>query len=174
MYRTLLLGCLVLTFACRRTPPPVAAASSDPAVVAQPVARAPVDAATQAAMDRVLANFARVHFETDQASLGADARAILAENARLLADHPSIRVEVQGHADERGTVDYNLALGDRRAEAVVRALTAMGVSPTRLATISYGEERPLASGSTEVVWSENRRCEFRVTAGAEVRGTTEG
>lgn len=172
MYRALFLGSLLVVGACRHAPPVVAAPQGAQRPVDTTVARGPDAAATRAAVEQVLANFSRVHFETDQATLSAEARAILAENARILTAHPSIKVEVQGHADGRGTVDYNLALGERRAEAVVRALTAMGVAPSRVGTISYGEERPLAAGDTEVAWSENRRCEFRVTAGTEAVGTT--
>ena len=90
-----------------------------------------------------------------------------------MSQFPSITVEVQGHADERGTTEYNLALGDRRAEAVRRYMTHAGVPTARISTVSFGEERPLATGSSEVAWAENRRAEFRVVASAEgVMGTT--
>jgi len=94
-----------------------------------------------------------------------------------MRQHNDIKVEVQGHADERGTTDYNLALGERRASAVYSYLSgAGGVSSARLKKISYGEERPLASGSAEAAWSKNRRCEFVITWGGvqSVRGTTGG
>jgi peptidoglycan-associated lipoprotein len=125
------------------------------------------------AEQRALAeNFARVHFPLDSAVLDASAKAALADNARILRDHLDVRVEVQGHADDRGTVDYNLALGQRRGKAVVDALVASGVSPARLALISFGEERPRASGAGEVAWAENRRAEFRVlTGGPALHGT---
>lgn len=174
MLRITLLSFLLLSPACKKRPPAVtAAAASSPVTTSAPESSSP-DAATLAAVEQVKANFARVHFEVDSSALGAEARAALADNARILQEHRSIRVEIQGHADERGTIDYNLALGMRRADAVARALGAMGVTDDRLRTISFGEERPLASGAGESAWSKNRRCEFRVTAGAGVTGTTEG
>jgi peptidoglycan-associated lipoprotein len=126
----------------------------------------------QQAIDALVDNFSKVHFATDSASLDAGGQAALTENARILRDHGQIKVEVQGHADERGTIDYNLALGQRRANAVVDYLVSQGVAPSRLPIVSYGEERPAASGSTEVAWAENRRAEFRVIGGEGVQGTT--
>ncbi len=175
MLRSLFLVFLVSTTACRRRPPPVAAAPPAPAGQAGHVVPAPVPvpySEVQEAVAQVAANFARVHFAVDASHLDDEAMAALADNAGILWDHPSIHVEIQGHADARGTVDYNLALGQRRAEAVRRALTAMGVEPERLRIISYGEERPLDAAATEVAWSRNRRCEFRVTAGSGAAGTT--
>lgn len=118
-------------------------------------------------------NFARVQFEFDSATLTADAKRALEANAAILQKHPDLQVEVQGHADERGTTEYNLALGERRASAVVSYLSVMGVSNARLTVVSWGEERPLAGGSGETVWAQNRRAEFRVlSANAVVIGTT--
>ena len=113
------------------------------------------------------ANFARVHFATDSALLDAEARSALAANAEILLDHRDVRVEVQGHADERGTIDYNLALAERRARAVERALTSMGVSEGQLGVVSFGEERPLRTGESPSAFSVNRRAEFRVTRDAD-------
>ncbi|MCA9494797.1 MAG: OmpA family protein [Myxococcales bacterium] len=120
------------------------------------------------------ANFARVHFATDSALLDAEARSALAANAEILLDHRDVRVEVQGHADERGTIDYNLALGQRRGRVVIHELVARGVGPARLALVSYGEEKPLMAGAGESVWAENRRAEFRLLTGTQgVHGTVE-
>lgn len=174
MYSRSFLAFLLATTACKRPPPQVAAAAASnlpPAAASAPVSTS--GPAVADAIDRISANFERVHFELDSSALTADAREALAENARILQEHRQIVVEIQGHADERGTVDYNLALGARRAGAVARQLGAMGVDAGRLRTISYGEERPLAVGAGETVWSKNRRCEFRVTAGSGVAGTTE-
>ncbi len=175
LLRTTFLSFLLIATACKRPPPVVAAAQS--ASLGSSASTGPVssvDPATQAAIDQVVANFARVYFALDSASLSADARQALANNARILQDNPDIRVEIQGHADERGTVDYNLALGMRRADSVAKNLAAMGVSPNRVRAISFGEERPATRGSSETVWSKNRRCEFRVTAGRGAAGTIEG
>ena len=175
LLRTTFLSFLLIATACKRPPPPVAAAqTASPVTTANTGPVSSVDPATQAAIEQVVANFARVYFALDSSSLDAEARHALANNARILQDHPDIRVEIQGHADQRGTVDYNLALGARRADSVARSLSAMGVDPTRVRTISYGEERPTTAGAGEVVWSKNRRCEFRVTAGRGASGTVDG
>lgn len=133
----------------------------------------PVPPTQEEAVDQLAANFARIHFDLDSSTLDTESKRLLEQNAAILQQYPDIRVEVQGHADERGTTDYNLALGMRRAEAVRNQLLQLGVAPSRVTTISYGEERPLAQGTGESVWSRNRRAEFRVlTPGAPVQGTT--
>jgi len=118
-------------------------------------------------------NFRRVYFDFDSASLVGDTQAALAENAGILQAFPQLMVEVQGHADERGTTDYNVALGERRAEAVKKYLTSSGVGAGQLRVVSFGEEKPAESGEGEVHWAKNRRAEFRVidSAGKAVKGT---
>lgn len=113
------------------------------------------------------ANFQRVFFPFDSAELNEASLDALQENAGILQEHPDLQVTIEGHADERGTVDYNLALAERRAQTVVRALLRMGVAPGALDTVSYGEERPLLSGDSPSAWSANRRAEFRVTRSAD-------
>ena len=100
----------------------------------------------------------RVFFDTDQYDLDDRDRATLDAQAAWLQSNPSVRVTVEGHADERGTRDYNLALGDRRANAAKNYLAARGVSPSRMTVISYGKERPEALGSDETAWAQNRRA----------------
>lgn len=99
-----------------------------------------------------------VHFAYDQYDIDPEARAILDSQARWLTANPATRITIEGHADERGTREYNLALGDRRANAAKNYLAARGVSPTRITTISYGKERPIALGSDEASWARNRRA----------------
>ena len=99
-----------------------------------------------------------VHFAFDQYDIDGDARGILDSQARWLRAHPNTRVTIEGHCDERGTLEYNLALGDRRANAAKNYLAAQGVSPTRITTISYGKERPVALGSDDQSWAANRRA----------------
>ena len=99
----------------------------------------------------------RVHFSVDRYDLSAQARAILERQAQWLQRYPGRRVVIQGHADERGTREYNLALGDRRANAVKSFLVAMGVEPSRITTVSFGKEQPVALGPTETAWAQNRR-----------------
>jgi peptidoglycan-associated lipoprotein len=126
----------------------------------------------QAVRDLV-ANFEKVHFETDSDALDSSGKAALEANAQILQNHPDLKVEVQGHADERGTIDYNLALGQRRAKSVVDYLTQQGVAPSRLPVVSYGEERPEDKRSGATAWAKNRRAEFRVlTSVPDVQGTT--
>jgi peptidoglycan-associated lipoprotein len=100
----------------------------------------------------------RVLFETDSYSIDAEDRGILDAQAQWLARNPAVRVTVEGHADERGTREYNLALGDRRANAAKNYLASRGVATSRMTVISWGKERPEASGSDEGAWAQNRRA----------------
>ncbi|HEX8238156.1 MAG TPA: peptidoglycan-associated lipoprotein Pal [Allosphingosinicella sp.] len=100
----------------------------------------------------------RVFFDTDQYDLDDRDRATLDAQAAWLARYPRVRVTIEGHADERGTRDYNLALGDRRANAAKNYLAARGISAGRMTVISYGKERPEALGSDESAWAQNRRA----------------
>lgn len=101
-----------------------------------------------------------VFFEFDDYTLTPPAREILARNAEWLRQNPAARLNIEGHCDERGSDEYNLALGQRRAEAVKSYLVSLGVAVERLTGTSYGEERPAAAGSDESAWSQNRRAEF--------------
>jgi peptidoglycan-associated lipoprotein len=102
-----------------------------------------------------------VYFEFDEATLTARAKDTLVRNAEWLRSNPQVQVQVEGHCDERGTAEYNLALGERRAEAVKSYLSSLGLPSTRLASISYGKERPVDPGHGEDAWSRNRRVEFK-------------
>jgi len=99
----------------------------------------------------------RVFFGFNKFKLSAAARATLDKQSAWLKKHGSVTVVIEGHADERGTREYNLALGERRANSAKDYLVTLGVSPSRIKTISYGEERPVALGSSEKSWSQNRR-----------------
>ena len=99
-------------------------------------------------------------FEYDRYDLSADARTILRSNADWLKGNPNARVEIEGHCDERGTNEYNLALGAKRAQSVREYLTTLGVAPARLSTISYGEEIPVCREQEESCWRQNRRARF--------------
>jgi peptidoglycan-associated lipoprotein len=101
-----------------------------------------------------------VYFDFDQSSLRPDARQRLTKNAEFLRRRPEYVVRLEGHCDERGTNDYNLALGERRARAAHDYLVSLGVDPARLETLSYGEERPECSEAGEGCWSRNRRAHF--------------
>ncbi len=101
-----------------------------------------------------------IYFDFDRYNLRPDARETLKANAAWLNANPSARAEIEGHADERGTNEYNLALGARRAQSTKEYLTTLGVSSDRLSTISYGEELPVCKDKTEGCWNENRRVHF--------------
>ena len=99
-----------------------------------------------------------VRFGLDQFDIDPEARRVLDSQAQWLSAHPATRITIEGHADERGTREYNLGLGDRRANAAKNYLAARGISATRITTISYGKERPAALGSDEAAWAQNRRA----------------
>ncbi len=100
----------------------------------------------------------RVYFETDKHNINSASAYVLETQANWLKSTPGFQILIEGHCDERGTREYNLALGERRANAVKDFLTSLGVDTGRISTISYGKERPAASGNTSEAWSENRRA----------------
>lgn len=106
-----------------------------------------------------------VYFDYDSYAIRSDSRAELDAKIALLRQDPSIRVMIAGHTDERGSTEYNLALGMRRAEAVKEYITNLGIAESRLEVVSYGEERPAQPGENESAWMQNRRAEFEVVAG---------
>jgi len=103
-----------------------------------------------------------IRFDYDEASLTDEARTTLDRHVVWLQSHPDVRLSAEGHCDERGTVEYNLALGDRRAQAARDYLVSKGVAAERFRTVSYGKERPLDSGRDEAAYSRNRRAHFAV------------
>ena len=104
-----------------------------------------------------------IHFKFDQYDLDDNSRAVLQKNAEFLKNNPNLHVEVQGHCDERGTNNYNIALGERRAHSTKKYLVAQGVNSRNVHVISYGEEKPFCFSSGEVCWQENRRAHFMVS-----------
>lgn len=99
-----------------------------------------------------------IYFDTDRYNIDAFDQAALAKQAQWLMQYPGKRATIEGHCDERGTRDYNLALGERRANAAKNYLASLGVNSARLTTVSYGKERPIALGSNEAAWAQNRRA----------------
>lgn len=102
----------------------------------------------------------RVHFEFDRSRITDEAAAVLQAKAEVLRKHPNLAVTIEGHCDERGSLEYNQALGQRRAEAAKRYLVNLGLPEGNFRTVSYGEERPVAQGASEAAWAQNRRDEF--------------
>ncbi len=101
-----------------------------------------------------------VHFAYDSSVLSADAKRILQDKSDYLTKHPNLSIIVQGHCDERGTTEYNLGLGERRAVTVKNYLKDLGISSSRISTVSYGEEDPLDPANTPEAWAKNRRAQF--------------
>lgn len=164
-----LIGAALLLNACANTgtveDTPVEPVVEQEPVVAEPTEDVQVDvmedADTQDSLDAA-SDAALVYFGYDRYDLSSDARAGLQSQATWLVAHSSVKVTVEGHCDERGTREYNLALGDRRANSVKNYLVAFGVDPSRIHTISYGKERPAVTGTGESSWSMNRRGYTRV------------
>ncbi|SFR40513.1 peptidoglycan-associated lipoprotein [Marinobacter gudaonensis] len=117
-------------------------------------------AAREQAEQAALREITTFYFDFDTAEIKPEARDVLVAHARYLANNPGQNVRLEGHADERGTKEYNLALGERRANAVQRFLIVNGASRGQIETVSYGEEKPAVMGSTESAWAQNRRVEL--------------
>lgn len=124
--------------------------------ISNPSATAATGPGTEADLQQNVGD--RAFFDTDQSGVNAEGRKTLERQAQWLKRYPNLTVTIEGHCDERGTREYNLALGDRRASAAKQLLVALGIDPRRIRTISYGKERPAAVGSTEGAWAQNRRA----------------
>ena len=152
----LVLGLLAGCQSNAGTPPP-AANNSDVANLA-PLGTGAVDQSPQQTVrDRLTQVGDRVFFETDHYDINRAAEDTLRTQAALLQSYPAVTITIEGHADERGTREYNLALADRRAAAVRNYLTALGVAPERIETVSYGKERPECADASDSCWATNRR-----------------
>jgi peptidoglycan-associated lipoprotein len=148
-------------------PPQKAEAKQEPAkpLAAKPSQESSLEALQKGTLGKTDQGALRdINFDFDRADLRPDAREILKGHAAWLKSNPQARVEVEGHCDERGTNEYNLALGAKRAESAKRYLMDLGVSPNVLSTISYGEELPLCKEQNETCWAKNRRAHFVVKA----------
>lgn len=124
------------------------------------IARAQVERSVKMAKTSFLNDHAQ--FDFDKYNIRPDAADILRAKAIFMSQNPNMVVEIQGHCDERGTNDYNLALGDRRAHAAAKFMESLGISRDRMSTISYGEEQPLDAGHYEDAWAKNRRAQFQI------------
>ncbi len=135
---------------------------SPEAVTSPAVAESGRQPASTAAVrqEQLSAGLERVYFDFDSAGLSAAARHTLAKNAEVLKRNGGLKVRIEGNCDERGSDEYNLALGEKRARAAMQYLTTMGISADRLSTISFGKEKPAEAGHDEAAWAKNRRDEF--------------
>jgi peptidoglycan-associated lipoprotein len=133
----------------------------EPPVPVVPTVTVETDALREAVTGTV-SELQTIHFDYDSSELTGEAKAMLDQNGQWLLNHPSLQILIEGHCDERGSVEYNLNLGDRRAKSVRAYLTSKGVSGDSLHTMSYGEERPLDPTLTEEAYRKNRRAQFFV------------
>ena len=187
---TFALAVVLALAACKKDPPPppaptgpsqaeldarrndsIAQVRARETAAAEAAARA--RAAEQADRDRVAAAQRglrttleqMVNFEYDEATITPQAEGVLRDKANILRANTDVRVRIEGHADERGSTEYNLALANRRADAVRQFFTGFGLEAGRFETVSYGEERPLVNRADEDAWAQNRRAEFVITGG---------
>ena len=145
------------------TPAPVDAAADRAAAEARERAERDRLEAERLAAERTRVIEARIYFDLDRSDLSADARSTLDAKLGVLASSPAMRIRITGHTDERGSDEYNIALGQRRAAAAKRYLTQRGIDAGRIEITSFGEEQPVCTTSDETCWSQNRRDEFLVT-----------
>jgi len=143
------------------TPPPAAAPAAPEQPQVAPPAPAEPEVTTVPLSEAMKAFEANdIFFDYDAFDLSADARKILADKAAFLNGNPNVKIRIEGNCDERGTTEYNLALGDRRAKAAMDYLVFLGIKADRISTVSYGEDKPLDPGHTEEAWAKNRRDHF--------------
>lgn len=188
MYRRLLVVAVLLVGvavgACRREspepppPPPPSEEDSGPdldslAAYEDSVAAArEAELAAEREMEAAIADARavleeRVHFDYDESEIRPDAEQLLRQKVDILRSSPNVQMRLEGHTDERGSTEYNQALGSRRAQAVMDFFAQYGIPESRFVTTSVGEERPLVNRSDETAWEQNRRVEFIITGGAD-------
>ncbi len=145
--------------ACAKKPPetlpPAPQAAATPAPAPTPAGPVP---GTQSHFAQMMSGRDTIYFDTDRYNIDSQDQVALQSQAQYMSQYPGIRATIEGHADERGTREYNLALGERRANAAKNYLVSLGVPAGQLTTVSYGKERPRAVGSNESAWAQNRRA----------------
>jgi peptidoglycan-associated lipoprotein len=172
----LLVGTLSLVNSCKKKPPKTteeakpAEAPTPGATQVSPPPRPTPAAVESSPLDQSVEALNRAgylkdaFYDYDKYDLRDDARAALTADAEWLKKYPSVQVLIEGHCDERGTSEYNMALGDKRANAAKEYLVSLGIDQARVKTVSYGKERPFCSESTESCWQQNRRAHLVITA----------
>jgi peptidoglycan-associated lipoprotein len=157
----LLTSALALGACAKKAPeelPPAPAATPAPTAAPAPSASTGPSVGSQAHFERAVGSNTIVYFDTDRFNIDSTDAAALQSQAQYFAQYPQVTFTIEGHADERGTREYNLALGERRANSAKNYLVSLGVSPDRIRTVSYGKERPVALASNESAWAQNRRA----------------
>jgi len=156
----------IVLFACSKKPPVVPPPEPPaPKVVETPeplpsLAPDTLGQGRHRLQTRIAATFKTIYFDYDKSALPPEGQSICEAIGQLMKEVPSLTVRIEGNADERGTNEYNLALGDRRAKAVQAYLTSYGIASSRLSELSFGEEKPAVDGHDEAAWSKNRRVDF--------------
>lgn len=186
-----LAGVVIVAGGCGHKPPPEQPAPQTSADIARADSIAAANRALADSLARVRAEAERlareraeqvrvtlrgelarmIHFEFDKAAILPEYSGVLSRKAAILAANPKVTIRVAGHCDERGSDEYNLALGNRRAAAAKRFLEDRGIPGTRIDVVSYGKEQPLDPGHNETAWAMNRRDEFAITAGSDLLTT---
>ncbi len=171
-FAVMLLALPLALGACKKKPVPLTPEPMAPVTPVNPPPTTPTtapvddDAAVRRAVEAARATLTQsIYYDYDSDVLRDDARATLDEKLRVLNANPSARLRIEGHTDERGSDEYNLALGRRRADQAKRYLADRGIDASRIETMSFGRERPAVSGSNEEAWAQNRRGEFQIVAG---------
>jgi peptidoglycan-associated lipoprotein len=169
LFAVVLLAALIVAPGCKKkmpkeVPPPAEEVNITPVETVEDTT-GQGDRDLRMGMDRDLARIQTVYFAFDKSEITPVELGKISGNAEILQKWPNWTVNVEGHCDERGTNEYNLALGERRARAAQRALEAEGIAGSRISIVSYGEERPMDPGHTESSWDRNRRAEFRIITG---------
>jgi peptidoglycan-associated lipoprotein len=161
---TLITSVMVLNGCPRKkepvTPPPAPVENTKPEVRTEPEKPKPPEPKPELREEQLQT----VYFDFDKYNLRPDAKSSLDANFALMQQFSNVIVKIEGHCDERGTVEYNLSLGEKRAKSVMDYLTGLGIAAGRISIISYGKERPVDAGHNEAAWSKNRRSEFRVVS----------
>jgi peptidoglycan-associated lipoprotein len=175
-FRLILTGCVGLALvACASKPKPEPAPAKPPPPVTDqgPAAQAPAPpgpvterAAPGSEQDFVINVGDRVYFDYDQYEVRADAQPVLSAQAAWLNRYPAVQIRIEGNCDERGTREYNLALGARRSNSIKDFLVSHGVAPSRISTISYGKEKPIDPGTTDEAYAKNRNGHTAIVSGA--------
>lgn len=157
-------GCAKKVAEQKEVPPPAPAAPAEQPGMKMEKPEEAAPPAEKPTLEQDIASFEEndIYFDFDKFDLRADARKVLADKAAFLNAHPNLKIRIEGNCDERGTIEYNLALGDRRAKAAMDYLVFLGITPDRISTVSYGKEKPLDPGHNEEAWAKNRRDHFVV------------
>ena len=142
--------------------PQAAQTAPQPAQATEPAVTAQAQQAAEKTIAEIQKELLMVHFDFNKYNIRPDAKTVLEGDAKVLSENPNVKVQVAGYCDDRGSVEYNLALGEKRAKSAKDYLVTLGVAPDRLSTISYGKSDPIDSANNEKAWAMNRRAELHI------------